>query len=535
MENILVVFITTLLFATVINVTLKRFQLPTILGYIASGMIISHLFGLTGEESRELEILAEFGIVFLMFTIGLEFSINHLKSMKKEVFLYGSLQLFITGLVLTLLGYLLLDFDLKLAIVLGFAFALSSTAIVLKMLEEKNLIHSGFGRVAVGVLIFQDLAVIPILLMISIFTTKDHSIALLLIETLLGASFLFFVIFVGGKRFLDRTLSWILQSQSEEIFLISILLIVVSSAFIADVLGFSHSLGAFLAGMTIAETKFRYRVEADLVPFRDILLGVFFVTIGMGIDLKVAFENIHIILPLLILVLLIKAAILFFIIRPFAQSRTALKSALALFEVGEFALVIIALALHGALMSERVAQIATVMVVLSMIITPFVLKNIKGIADRFFIEPEIDLQKISSAGYQDHLIIIGYGDLGQMLAEKFKKMGLSFIILEHDIRLVEKGLADGQPIYLANAAQKAVLEAFNITESLAVLVAIDNPKKLRLICENIASFGKNINSIVKVKNRSHEEIIKELKISHIVNESEKMASVMMEEAVKCRL
>ncbi len=535
MENILVIFIATLLFATIINVILKKYRLPTILGYIASGLIISYIFDLKGEESKALENLAEFGIVFLMFTIGLEFSIKHLRTMKREVFLYGSLQLFITGFFLTFLNYFVLSYDLKLSIILGFAFALSSTAIVLKMLNEDNSIHSGFGRVSVGVLIFQDLAVIPILLMISIFTTNNHSLSLLLIETLLSALFVFFVIFIAGKKFIEEFLSWILESQSEEIFLISVLLIVVSAAFVADIFGFSFSLGAFLAGMTIAETKFRYRIEADLIPFRDILLGVFFVTIGMGIDLKVAFENIHIILPILIVVLLIKAIIIFFIVKVFNQNRTALKSALALFEIGEFALVIITLAKNGGLMPSFVAQITTVMVVLSMIISPFIIKNIKNIADKFFTEPNSNLINIESMGYNDHIIIVGYGDLGQKLASRFKKLGLIYIILEHDIKLVEQGRKDEQPIFLANAAQRTVLEIFNIDKSLAVMVAIDNEKKLRLICENISSFGEDINSIVKVKNLSQEKIIKDLKISHIVNESQKMASILMEEAVKCRL
>jgi CPA2 family monovalent cation:H+ antiporter-2 len=534
MEYTLIIFITTLLVATISNVLLKRFELPTILGYIISGIFISLTFDIK-DESHALSHLAEFGIVFLMFMIGLEFSIKHLKSMKKEVFLYGSLQVLITGLVFTLISYYLFGIDIKLSIVLGYALSLSSTAIVLKVLNERSQIHTGYGRISVGVLIFQDLAVIPLLLMISIFTSNDKSLSLLLLDTLLGAIVVFFIIFVAGKRFIEKFLEWILESNSEEIFLISVLFIVITSAFISDIFGFSFTLGAFLAGMTIAETRFRYRIEADLTPFRDILLGIFFVTIGMSIDFKVAFENIFIIIPLLLMILLIKALIIFFIIRLFTQSRTALKSALALFEVGEFALVLISLSKGGGLMDERVAQITTVIVVLSMIIAPFVLKSLKSIADRLISEPQVEIEPIESVGYKDHLIICGYGDLGQKLASRFKKLGLFYVVIEHDPLLVKKGREDNQPVILANAAQRAVLEAVNITESLAVMVAIDNPKKLRLVCENIASFDADINSIVKVKNSSQEAIIKDLKISHVVNESEKMASILMEEAVKCRL
>ena len=535
MEHLLVIALTTIFIATILNVILKKIGLPTIIGYILSGLAIVYLFGLQGIENDSLSHLAEFGIVFLMFTIGLEFSIGHLKSMKKEVFVYGFLQVFLSGIVFSLLAYYVASLEMKSAIILGFALSLSSTAIVLKVLNENNGIHSGYGRVTLGILLFQDLAVIPMLLMISIFTTQDQSLSYLLLKTLVSAIIVFFLLFVVGKIFIERFLEWIIQSESEEIFLVSILLLVVSAAFVADLFGFSFSLGAFLAGMTIAETKFRYRVEADLVPFRDILLGVFFVTIGMQINLLVAWEHIGLIFLLLTSIMIGKGLILFALLSPFIQKRTALKSALSLFQVGEFALAIFALAKTNHLISAQTGQILIVTVVLSMIVTPFVLKNIKKIADRFFQEPVMEMDALSSTGYKDHLIICGYGDLGQNLAQRFKKMHLLYVILEHDIKLVQEGRAAGEPIILANAAQKSVLEAVNLRECLAIMIAVDNAKKLRLICENIASFDEDINTIVKVRNNSHAAIIKDLKINHIVNQSEEMAKIMMNEAVKCRL
>lgn len=535
MEHLLVIFLATIMIATILNVLLKKIGLPTIIGYIFSGLAITYIFGLHGQDNESLAHLAEFGIVFLMFTIGLEFSIKHLNTMKKEVFVYGFLQVFLSGVIFSALAYFIASLEIKSAIILGFALSLSSTAIVLKVLNENNGIHSGYGRITLGVLLFQDLAVIPILLMISIFTTQDQSLSYLLLKTLGSAIVVFFLLFVVGKIFIERFLEWIIKSDSEEIFLVSILLLVVSASFVAEVFGFSFSLGAFLAGMTIAETKFRYRIEADLVPFRDLLLGVFFVSIGMQIDLSVAWANFGLILLLLSTIMISKGVILFSLLAPFVQKRTALKTSLALFQVGEFSLAIFALAKSNELIDLQTSQVLIVTVVLSMIITPFVLKNLKKIVDKFFHEPALEMEAIASSGYQDHLIICGYGDLGQKLAKKFKKLNLYYVILEHDILLVEKGRADGEPIILANAAQKSVLEAVNITECLAIMIAIDNAKKLRLICENIASFDADINSIVKVKNASHEAIIKDLKINHIVNQSEKMAEILMNEAVQCRM
>ena len=535
MEHLLVIFLATIMIATILNVLLKKIGLPTIIGYIFSGLVISYIFSLQGHANESLAHLAEFGIVFLMFTIGLEFSIKHLNAMKKEVFVYGFLQVFLSGVIFSALAHFIASLEVKSAIILGFALSLSSTAIVLKVLNENNGIHSGYGRITLGILLFQDLAVIPILLMISIFTTQDQSLSYLLSKTLFSAAIVFFLLFVLGKIFIERFLEWIIKSDSEEIFLVAILLLVVSASFIAEIFGFSFSLGAFLAGMTIAETKFRYRIEADLVPFRDLLLGVFFVSIGMQIDLLVAWENFALILLLLFTIMISKGAIILSLLSPFVQKRTALKTSLALFQVGEFSLAIFALARTHDLIDLKTSQVLIVTVVLSMIITPFVLKNIKIIVDKFFHEPILESESIASTGYKDHLIICGYGDLGQKLAKKFKKLNLYYVILEHDILLVEKGRAEGEPIILANAAQKSVLEAVNITESLAIMIAIDNAKKLRLICENIASFDADINSIVKVKNASHENIIKDLKINHIVNQSDRMADILMEEAVRCRM
>jgi CPA2 family monovalent cation:H+ antiporter-2 len=535
MEHLLVIALTTILIATILNVVLKKIGLPTIIGYIFSGLAIVYIFGLQGLENDSLSHLAEFGIVFLMFTIGLEFSITHLKAMKREVFLYGFLQVFLSGIIFSLMAYYIASLEIKSAIILGFALSLSSTAIVLKVLNENNGIHSGYGRITLGVLLFQDLAVIPILLMISIFTTQDQSLSYLLLKTLLSALFVFFLLFVVGKIFIERFLEWIIESESEEIFLVSILLLVVSAAFIADLFGFSFSLGAFLAGMTIAETKFRYRVEADLVPFRDILLGVFFVTIGMQINLLVAWEHIFLIFALVMIIMISKGLILFALLLPFTQKRIAMKSALSLFQVGEFALAIFALAKSNNLINLETSQVLIVTVVLSMILTPFVLKNLKKIVDVIIPEPAMEMEALTSTGYKDHLIICGYGDLGEKLANKFKRLHLYYVILEHDIKLVEKGRAKGEPIILANAAQKSVLEAVNIRDSLAIMIAVDNAKTLRLICENIASFDADINTVVKVRNSSHAEIIQDLKVNHIVNQSEEMAKILMNEAVKCRL
>jgi len=528
MDQILLILIVTIAVSTIINVFLKRFDIPTVIGYIFTGLIAMQLFNF-GEHSQEtLSHLAEFGIVFLMFTIGLEFSISHMRAMKKEVFVYGALQVMMSGFIFTFIAHHFIELEIKSAIVIGFALALSSTAIVLKVLNEKNEIHTGYGRIDVGILIFQDLAVIPMLLMISIFTSDNASVSELLWDTLLSAIVVFLILFIVGKYFIENFFSWVISSESEEIFLGAVMLTVIAASVLAEQFGFSYSLGAFIAGMTIAETKFRYRIEADLVPFRDILLGIFFVTIGMQIDPMIVVEYGGVILGLLVGIMLIKALIIFGVLRFFVQSRTAIKSAFSLMQVGEFALAIFALAFHNSLISSDTNQILIMTVVLSMILTPFVLNNIKSLANMMFKEPTILRERaIKSVGYRDHVIICGYGPVGKQLVKHLKKHGVLYVILEHDMKLVDKTIEKGEEsIFFANAAQKNILEHFNIRESMAVITAVNNEHQLRLICENIDSFGEEINSVVAVKNDSQEESIKDLNITHVINRRQTITELM---------
>jgi len=528
LEHLLLALIVTIAIATVVNVFLKKIDIPTVIGYIVTGLIISQIFKFGEQDKEILEHLAEFGIVFLMFTIGLEFSISQMKAMKKEVFIYGTLQVILSSILFTVIAHLFFAISLKSAIVIGMALSLSSTAIVIKILNEKGEIHSTYGRATLGVLLFQDLAVIPMLLMISIFTVKDASISELLTQTIVSAVIVFLIIFIVGKFFIERFFDWVVNSDSEEIFLAAVFLIVIAASVLAEHFGFSFTLGSFLAGMTIAETKYRFKVEADLVPFRDILLGIFFVTIGMQIDLEIVAEYGFIILGLMTAIMLIKALILFVALRFLMQSRTAIKSALALMQVGEFALAIFALANVNGLISTEINQIMIVTIVLSMILTPFILKNVKSIANLLFKEPtQLRERALVSTGYQDHIIVCGYGPVGKKLVKRFKENNMLYVILEHDVKLVDQAIAKGEEsIFLANAAQKSVLEHFDIKKSMAIFTAVNNAHNLRLICENIDSFGENINSVVTVKNDSQQESIADLNITHVINRRETITDLL---------
>lgn len=529
------IIIYTILIATVLNVILKQFAIPTIIGYIATGTIIAYGFNLhEAVHSYELKEIAEFGVVFLMFTIGLEFSIKHLLKMKKDVFLYGGLQVFLTAGVFAFIANNLFYIEIKPAIIIGAALALSSTAVVLKLLNESGDINKKFGRKTLGILLFQDIAVIPILLMITIFSVKVGSVSDLLLLTLGKAIILLVGLFLFGKYLLEPFFHQVSKTKSNEIFVSSILLIVIGASFVAHKLGFSYSLGAFVAGIMIAETTYKHQVEADLIPFRDLLLGVFFITVGMQLDFQIIYQNIFAISLLLPALIVIKIAIIFVILRFNTDKRTALKSALSIFQLGEFALVILELSFAKGLLDPVLGQILIVTVVISMIMTPFVLKNISHIADLFSTNKnKIDESPIvADENLKDHIILIGFGRLGKHISELIQANDTKFIAIEGDIQTVKEAQELNLPVIFGNASQKHILESVNIKDASAVIVSVGNSKKLTHICEVVNELTRNTKTIVKVNKFEEKDELSRLNLSHVIVETENTAKAMYDEAMK---
>jgi len=528
------IIIFTILISIILNLILKKFNIPTIIGYIATGTIIAYHFNLhDAVHNHELKEIAEFGVVFLMFTIGLEFSINHLSRMKKEVFLYGGSQVIITALFFTFIANYFFNIEIKSSIIIGLALALSSTAIVLKLLNENGDINKIYGRKVLGVLLFQDIAVIPILLMITIFSTASQSVSSLLIETFIDAAILLAALFIAGKYLLEPFLLQITKTKSNEIFISSILLLVMGSSYVAHVFGFSYSLGAFIAGMLIAETHYKHQVEADLIPFRDLLLGVFFVTVGMQLDFKIIFENITIIALLLPTIIIIKVVILFAIMRFSSSTRDSFKTAVSLFQLGEFALVIFELSFARGLLEPALGQTLIVTVVISMIMTPFVIKNISQIADLLNKQKDENLgfPPVDKETLKNHIILIGFGRLGKSISKLIQENGGEFIAIEHDIKTVKDAQKLGLPVIYGNAAKKDILKSVNIDEASSIVISIGNSKKLSHICEVVHELAQDKKTVVKVNKYEEQETLSKLNLSHIIVETEKTAQAMYEEAI----
>ena len=532
MEQIAII-LAAIFIASVFNIILKKFDFPTAIGYIFTGILIAEFFHLSVHNSQTLEHISEFGIVLLMFTIGLEFSFREMSVMKKEVFVYGFLQVVITGLFLALLAHAIFGFEAKSSIIIGFALALSSTAIVLKILNETGDIHASYGRKALGILLFQDIAVIPLLLMIEIFT-KDVPITKLLLQTGLNMILFFALLLFLGRFVIDRFLRYAIISRTQEIFLLAIFFVILLSAEISAYFGFSYSLGAFFAGMLLAESHYKYQIEADLAPFRDLLLGVFFFSVGNRMDLDIILQNFLLIVALVIAIMFIKAFIIYMILSRSEQKRTAFKTALALAQIGEFALALFVLASNNHLLDDRTVQILSSAVIVSMILTPFILKNLKTIADKFFKEPTPEF-KIDSTGFSNHIIVGGYGPLGQILAKSLKERGFEYVIIEHDLALYEEGVKKGEPIFFGNMAQRSVLEQLSIRRACAVVITFHNLEKIRLVAQAVLDMAPHAHIVARVRDDKEARVLEDLQIKDIVVTTRTLSKEMIDRLFYCHL
>jgi len=535
--DLLTIIVAILFLSLVLNLVLKKVNISPIVGYIFTGMIVALFLDIVDIDQNNMSHIAEFGIVFLMFTIGLEFSVTHLKQMKKEVFVFGFLQVVVTTILFTSIAHLVFSLDMKTSIVIGSALALSSTAIVLKTLNENGDIHRPYGRNSVGILIFQDLAVIPILLMITILADSSVSINEMIVNTLYSAIIVGIILFISGKYIIEVFLSYVVDTKIEELFIMAILLVVLASALLAHTFGFSYSLGAFIAGMLIAETKYKYQIEADLVPFRDILLGVFFLSVGMQVNFTTILDNYLVIIGLTMAILAIKVGIIFIILNFFVHAKRALKTALTLAQVGEFSFAVLALASSHNLLDEQLNQIMISVVILSLLFTSLALRHVRSFV-KFFDKEVADIQEeplMQNAGIKNHIIVCGYSLLGQKIVKKLKYLGINYVAVEHERQHVKQGKENHDTVIFGNAASKTMLNSLCIKDAIAVIIAIESDDNIRLISQAIKSIDPNIAITVKISHESQLEEFEDLHIDAFVHEHELVARRLIEKATKCTL
>lgn len=504
MEQIILMMLATGVVAVILGIILKRFDVPPLVGYIISGIILVNIIGSNVEDSYILDQIAEFGIVFLMFTIGLEMKLENLIQMRKQVFVYGGLQIGLSILFFTLVTYFLFVLDIKTSIVIGAALSLSSTAIVLKILNDTNKITKYYGQNSLGILICQDLAVIPILLMLTIFSTNGSAIGDLIVNIVFSGIVLLIVMIIFGKYFLNHILKLVDKAETHELFIMIVLIIAIGASFLAHYLGFTYSMGAFIGGMLIAETHYKHQIEADLIPFRDLFLALFFVTVGMQIDVHFFSSHVLQVFALSIVIMLIKALIIFSIMYFFVGKRVALQTSLTISQVGEFSFVVFTLAIQNTLLDANTGQLLTLSVIISMVITPFILKNIEFITNKILQKKDINSEILNTSKelLTGHVIVCGYGSFGKQILLNLKNENIEHIAIIDNYEFFENALVHGEKVIFGNPAQKHILQQAGISKAKAVIIALHDVQSIILLSHTIKDINSQVKILAKVTKKS---------------------------------
>ena len=523
--QLVLILLTTAVLAVVV---FRLLRLPPMLGYLLSGVIIGpHALGLIPEVS-ETHHLAEFGVVFLMFSIGLEFSLPKLVTMKKLVFGLGTAQV-CTSMIIVMIVTWIIGIDWRVGLVLGGILALSSTAIVSKMLSERLELNTDHGRQIIGVLLFQDLAVVPFLIVIpALVNTADSSgadLGVTIILALIKAGIVLGLILFLGQRLMRPWFHLVARQKSSELFVLNVLFITLGLAWLTGIAGLSLALGAFLAGMLISETEYRHQVEDDIKPFRDILLGLFFVTIGMLLDMQSVLNDFLWVMLLLIALITIKASLIAGLSHLFkSDSGAAVRTGLSLAQGGEFGFVLLAEASSLNIMDNATMQPVLAAIVLSMLIAPFIIEHSENMARRFsateWMNRAMQLTNIAAQTMteEQHVILCGYGRSGQNLSRLLEKESVPFIALDLDPRRIRDATAAGESVVYGDAARYEVLIAAGLMRAKLIVVSYTDTISTLKVLRQVQAIRPELPVVVRTLDDSDIDLLKEAGAAEVVAE-----------------
>lgn len=502
-ETILIILALSVLVSTLFH----SFKISVILGYIVVGVIIGPFVADIVSSTQGADYLAEFGIIFLMFTIGLEFSKGKLLAMKKQVFGYGSIQVLLT-IAATYLVSLFLPITLVEAFIIGSVIAMSSTAVVSKQLLEQRELYTIHGRNSISILLFQDLAVVPVVILIPGFADQT-SIVTNLVTALLSGVVIIGMILAIGHLVLRHLLQIVAKTHSLELFALTALLITLGSAWLTNYFGLSLALGAFLAGILLSDTQYRPQIEASINPLRDIFLGFFFISLGINLDIAVIFSAWHWLLLLIGALILFKVLLISLICRIFSNpSLGSVRTGIILAQGGEFGFLIISLALDYQIFPEDYAQVVLGGILLSMALASIFIRYNKQIAN-FIVKTEArDDQQVANKiltktrELRNHVIICGFGQVGQNIAKFLQKAKIPYVAFDLDNILVSETKLVGEPIFYADATNLQILHAANLDHAAAVIVCFSRYDNVFKVLELIRARTKKLPIFIRTHDDS---------------------------------
>ncbi len=492
---------------------LKRFKIPPVLGYLMAGIILGPqglgeftqdfpiLEYVTLQDSENLQLLSELGIVFLLFVIGLEVTPQKLWQMRGMVFGLGAAQVIISSTVIGGIAYLWGN-SIQASILLGLGLSLSSTAIITQWLHEKKLFNTRAGQTSFSILLFQDLAVIPILLLITVFASNMGDgligyISVLLFKMALAIA----AIVIIGKFFVRPMFSFSKKYGGSEVFIALSLLVILVSASIAGMVGLSLALGAFIGGLLLAETQYSHEISSIIVPFKSMLLGIFFMAFGMSIDMQFIMEETFLLMFSVIGLLSIKGAIIYLLCRLWRIPKAvASESALLLPQAGEFGLLVVGSAITFGLLDNNIGQFMFLTIGLTMFLTPLMTPLSQKVG--FLLQKKDNTATYTDSSQPendltDHVVILGYGRMGQTVAEILATEGIKNITFENDVSCINQGRNKNIPVYFGDVTKKSILKAAKVESASSVIITIDNVASIKEIIKNIRDISEDVPLIIR--------------------------------------
>lgn len=522
------------LLAAVLGVVAFRFlKLPPMLGYLAVGVVIGPNALALAQDSSAVRHLGEFGVVFLMFVIGLEFNLSKLRAMRTHVFGLGLSQVVLTiavamagSLALAMVAPTLWQTNWQSALALAGALSMSSTAIVVKLMSDRLELESEHGKRVMGVLLFQDLAVVPLLVLIPALSSPPEVLMGAIGIALAKAALLITVLLVGGQRVMRWWLTLVARRKSEELFVLNILLLTLGLAWLTELAGLSLALGAFIAGILISETEYKHQVEADIRPFHDVLLGLFFITIGMLLDWRSVTERWAMVLVLVTLPVLFKLVLVTALAKAFgASAGVSLRTGLYLAQAGEFGFVLLAMAQQEKLVPPALLNPILASMVLSMLATPFIIQwsnriVMKLVASEWMLQ-SLQMTTIArkSINANKHVIICGYGRCGQNLARMLEQEGIPYMALDLDPDRVRQAAAAGDSVVFGDASRLQALIAAGLARASAVVISyLDVPGAIKVLA-SARAHAPQVPVIVRTKDDQDLEKLQAAGATEVVPET----------------
>lgn len=491
----------------------KKIGLSSILGYLFAGIIIGpFVLGLIGQRGEDIMHFAEFGVVMMLFLIGLELDPYKFWKMRKFILGMGSIQVFGTTFLITLVTYAILGWTWQTALAVGLALSLSSTAIVLQTLKEKGLSNTSMGRASFAVLLFQDIAVIPILAFIPLLASADLAENLISNKSFISEfagwlkTLIVFatigLVYVSGKFLVVPFLHMIAKTRLQELFTATALLLVIGVSYLMQLVGLSPALGAFMAGVVLANSEFKHELEGDIAPFKGLLLGLFFIGVGASINFDLIIEHPVFILVSVLVLTLIKFLVLFGVGKLYKKSNDQnLLFSIGLSQAGEFGFVIMSFGMQISIVQTTIANQTLAVIALSMLLTPFLLLiNEKWIDPNFGVKETVD-DKVTPIDDHKEVIIAGFGHFGSTIGRLLRANGVNATILDHDSERVDMLRKIGFKVYYGDATRKELLEAAGIANAKLFIAAIDNPTVNLTMVELIRKNYPDLKILSRARNR----------------------------------